>query len=54
MYLKSTKLYTEKTVSLIYGQRKNVFKLKKVLLIEKNRFVYIKEFFFELTRLSSI
>ena len=27
--------YTEKTVSLIYGKRKNFFELKKVLLIQK-------------------
>ena len=38
-------LYTQKIVSLnqrnipmIYGQRKNVFELKKVLLIQKNIF----------------
>ena len=31
-----TTLYTKKTISLIYGQRKNFFKLKKVLLIQKN------------------
>ena len=44
---------TEKKLSLIYGQRKNFFELKKVLLIfkkisfiPKNRFVYIKEIFF--------
>ena len=30
------KIYTEKTVSLMYGQRKNFFELKKVLLIQKN------------------
>ena len=28
--------HTEETVSLIYGQRKNVSELKKVLLIQKN------------------
>ena len=27
---------TEETVSLMYGQRKNFFELKKVLLIQKN------------------
>ena len=27
--------YTEKTVSLIYGHRKNLFELKKAFLIQK-------------------
>ena len=30
--------YTEKTVSLMFSQRKNFFELKKVLLIQKNVF----------------
>ena len=53
--------YTEKTVSLIYGQRKNFFELKKVLLIQKNvlwskkiDLLTLKKFFFESTKLSSI
>ena len=33
---------TEKTVSLIYGQRKNFFELKKVFLIQKN-LLWVKE-----------
>ena len=35
-------LYTEKTVSLIYGQWKNFFELKKVFLIQKF-FLWSKE-----------
>ena len=53
--------FTEKTVTWIYGQRKNFFELKKVLLIQKkisliqrNRFLYIKENVFESTKLFSI
>ena len=53
--------YTEKSVSLIYGQRKNFLKLKKVLFIQKkislnqwNRLFYIKKNFFESIKLSSI
>ena len=44
--------YTQRRVSLIYEQRNNFFDLKKAFLIQKkfsltqrNRFVYIKEFF---------
>ena len=51
----------QKNFFLIYGQRKNFFKLKKVLLIQKkipliqtNWFVYIKENFFESKKLSLI
>ena len=53
--------YTEKTVSLIYGHRKNFFELKKVLLIQK-KFLCFKEIdlfrlkknFFESTKFTVI
>ena len=68
MWLKSyTGPYTEKTVSLnqrnislIYGRRKNFFEIKsfvnsnKFSMIQKNRFLNIKENFFKSIKLSSI
>ena len=67
-YLRKYSIYTEKTVSLnqrnislIYGQSKNFFKSKKVLLIKKkkfliqrNRFVYIEQNLYGSKKLSSI
>ena len=57
----SSKLYTEKTVSLIYGQIKNFLELNKVLLIQKKflrskeiDLFALKKIFFESTKLSSI
>ena len=54
------KTNTEKTVSLIYGQKKILWinesfvNSKKCSLIQKNRFFYIKENLFESTKRSLI
>ena len=44
----------QRNISLIYGQGTNFFDSKNVLLIQRNRFVYIKEYLFESTKLSLI
>ena len=41
-YIITVVLHIEKTVSLMYGERKNFFKLKKVMIIQKN-FLWSKE-----------
>ena len=58
---KKTFSLSQRNIFLICGQRKTFFEIKKVLSIKKiffliqwNRFVYIKENFFESTKLSSI
>ena len=37
--VKTSELYIQKTISLIYGQRKNFIELEKVLLIQANFFL---------------